>query len=79
MNEAHHLDITSAPDDIKSQLDWYLSAIDSAEQRMKRDQDEIDFLRATTRETLARINAILNDVETANLNREKNLHSRGTN
>ena len=78
MNEARHLDITSAPDEIQSQLDGYLAAIDSAEQRMKKDQDEIDFLRSATRETLTRINLILNDVEAANLNREKDLHSHGT-
>jgi hypothetical protein len=34
---------------------------------MKKDQEEIDFLRAGTREVLDRINAILNDVEAANL------------
>jgi sugar-specific transcriptional regulator TrmB len=67
MNEAQHLDIIQAPAEIQSELDRYLTAIESAEQRMKKDQEEIDFLRAGTREVLDRINAILNDVEAANL------------
>ena len=69
MNEAQHLDVIQAPAEIQSELDSYLTAIDSAEQRMKKDQEEIDFLRAGTRQALDRINAILNDVEAANLNR----------
>jgi len=69
MNEAQHLDIIQAPAEIQSELDSYLAAIESAEQRMRKDQEEIDFLRAGTREVLDRINAILNDVEAANISR----------
>ena len=69
MNEAQHLDIIRAPAEIQSELDSYLAAIESAEQRMRKDQEEIDFLRAGTREVLDRINAILNDVEAANISR----------
>ena len=69
MNEAQHLDVIQAPAEIQSELDSYLTAIESAEQRMKKDQEEIDFLRAGTREVLDRINAILNDVEAANISR----------
>ena len=64
-----HNPIIQAPAEIQSELDSYLTAIESAEQRMKKDQEEIDFLRAGTREALDRINAILSDVEAANLNR----------
>ena len=64
-----HNPIIQAPAEIQSELDSYLTAIESAEQRMKKDQEEIDFLRAGTREALDRINAILSDVAAANLNR----------
>jgi hypothetical protein len=78
MNEAQFFDISQPPADVQTQLDEYLAAIESAEQRMKKDDDEIEFLRTATRETLKRINLILNHVEGTNLTGEEDLYAHGT-
>ena len=76
MNEAQVTDTLSVPADIQSEIDAGLATIQASEMRMMKDQEEIDFLRVTTLESIARINKLLSDVETAPVAHQNDHHAR---
>ena len=76
MNQAQPTDTLSVPADIQSEIDAGLGVIEASELRMMKDQEEIDFLRVTTLESIARINRLLSDVETTPVAHQDDHHSR---